>query len=101
MNENRNQILKIGSMGEEILVKGIVLPNELNAHFKAISVLLSTDQELDFVIERDAKGDELFNHIRELIRVRGYIREDQPGKWMIRITDYKVLEQNPEIARLQ
>jgi hypothetical protein len=99
MNKSKKQILEAGLRGEEVLLKGIVIPGELDALFKMTSILLATDQELDFVIERNAKGDELFDHLRELVRVKGFIREDQPGKRMIRITDYKVLDQDYEIRR--
>jgi hypothetical protein len=97
VNKNRKQILEAGLRGEEVLLKGIIIPDEFDALFKMTSILLSTDQELDFMIERNAKGDELFDHLRELVRVKGFIREDQPGKRMIRITDYNVLDLNAEI----
>ncbi|MBI9076004.1 MAG: hypothetical protein JEZ02_11375 [Desulfatibacillum sp.] len=94
MKEKRQQILEAGSRGAEVSLKGIVVSDELDALFNTISILLSTNEELDLSIERDAKGDELFNHIRALVAVKGFIREDQPGKWMIRITDYEVLVRN-------
>ena len=97
MSDNRNQILEAGLRGEEVLLKGIVIPGDPDERLTMVSIVLSTDQELDFMIERDTKGDELFDHLRELVRGKGFIREDQPGKRMIRITDYKVLDQDYEI----
>ena len=92
MNENRKQILEAGLKGDEILLKGIIVPDEYDAHFKMASIQLSTDQELVFAIERNTKGDELFDHIREPIRVKGFIQEDEKGRRTIRITDYEILE---------
>jgi hypothetical protein len=92
VKENRNQILETGSRGEEVLLRGIIVPGELNALFDMTSILLSTDQELDFTIERDTKGDELMDHLRKSVLVKGFIREDEKGKRTIRISDYEVLE---------
>ncbi len=97
MHDNRKQILEAGLRGEEVFLKGIVVPGDTDERLTMVSIVLSTDQELDFVIERNAKGDELFDHLRELVRVKGFIREDQPEKRMIRITAYKVLDRNAEI----
>ena len=57
-----------------------------------VSIVLSTDQELDFVIERNANGDELSGHLRGLVRVKGFIREDEKERRTIRITDFEILE---------
>jgi len=92
VNKNRHQILETGLRGEEVFLKGIIVPGDTDEHLVMVSVVFSSDQELDFVIERDAKGDELFDHLRESVRVKGFIREDQPGKKTIRITDYEVFE---------
>jgi hypothetical protein len=92
VGDNKNQILEAGLRGEEVLLKGVVIPGDTDVRLTMISIVLSTDQELDFMIERDAKGDELFDHLRELVRGKGFIREDEKGRRMIRITDYEVLE---------
>lgn len=78
--------------GAEVSFRGIIVPDELDALFRTSSILLSTDQEVDLAIERNATGDELFDHLRELVRVQGFIRQNKAGKWMIRITDYKILK---------
>jgi hypothetical protein len=91
VNKNRNQILEAGSKGEEVSIEGIVVPYELDARFKATSLLLSTNMELDLVIEHNAGETPLFEHLREPVRVKGFIREGKPGQWLIRVTDYKPL----------
>lgn len=92
MNNKRNQLLEAGFRGEELSLKGIIVPGELDALFDMTSVQFSSDLELDFIVERDAKGDELMDHLRKLIRVKGFIREDEKGRKTIRITDYKILQ---------
>ena len=92
MQKNRNQILEAGSRGEEVMLSGIIVSGEYDALFNMTSILLSTDQELDFEVERNARGDELFDHLRELVRARGFIRDDEKGRKTIRITNYEILE---------
>ncbi|MBI5845113.1 MAG: hypothetical protein HZB23_10645 [Deltaproteobacteria bacterium] len=99
MNQNINQILEAGLRGEEVFLNGVVVPGELDALFRITSLLLSSDQELDFEIEHDAKGDELFGHLRALLAVKGFLRKPKSGRWMIRITDYRVLVENNETGR--
>jgi hypothetical protein len=91
VNKNRNLILEEGSRGEEVSIEGIVVPYELDARFKTTSLLLSTNMELDFVIEHNAVETRLFGHLREPVRVKGFIREGKPGQWLIRVTDYNSL----------
>lgn len=99
MNENTNQILGPELREEEVLVKGIIVPGDFDARLRVTSLLLSTDHELDLLIERNAKRDELMGHLRELVLVRGFIREDQPGKRTIRISDYQLPDQGAESRR--
>lgn len=99
MDPNTNRILEAGLRGEEVLLNGVVVPGDLDAFFKVTSLLLSSDQELDFAIEHDAKGDELFGHLRDLLMVKGFLRKNKPGRWTIRITGYRVLVENNETGR--
>lgn len=92
VNENKKLILDAAKRGEEVSLKGIIVPDGFDANFKTTSILFSSDVELVFLVERDAKGDELFDHLRKSVRVRGFIREDKKGKRTIRITDFEVLE---------
>lgn len=89
MND-KQQILEAGLRGEQVLLSGIVIPGEMDERSVPLSLVLSTNKELDLMIERDAKGDELMDHLRELIRVKGFIRVDHSGKLIIRITDYEI-----------
>lgn len=91
MNETENRILQPGLREEEVSLKGIVLSGELDAYFETTSLVLRSGRELNFVIERDVKGDELFEHLWDLVRVKCFIREDRAGKRTIRINDYQVL----------
>lgn len=92
MGKNKNQLLEAGLMGEEITLKGIIVPDEHNGSYNTTSILFSTDQELIFTVEHNAKGDELFDHLRDCVRVKGFIRDNKKGTRTIRITDYEILE---------
>ena len=92
MSDNRNQILEVGLRGGEVLLKGIVVPGDTDERLTMVSIVLSTDQELDFMIERDTKGDELFDHLRELVRVKGFIRKNGKGIRTVLINDYEIME---------
>jgi len=80
-------------------LQGIVVPGDPDERLTMVSIVLSTDQELDFVIERNAKGDELMDHLRESVRVKGFIREDEKGRRTIRITAYEIPEREEEAMK--
>ncbi len=92
MNNDKHKILEAGLRGKELLLKGVIIPGDRDEHSAMASIVLSTDKELDFVIERDAMGDKLFDHIRKRVEVKGFIRAAKTGIRTIRITDYRVLE---------
>lgn len=92
MRKTTKQILAAALRGEEVTLTGIIVSGELDANFKMISVLFSSDRELDLLVERNERGDELFSHLRAMVRVKGLIREDDKGRRTIRVTDYKLLE---------
>jgi len=98
-HKKSNQLLEAGFRGEEITLTGIIVPGELDANFRMISVLFSSDQELDFLVEPDAPGNELFGHLREPLTVKGLIREDEKGRRTIRISSYELQERDRKETR--
>ena len=92
MNEKNKQILEAGLRGEEVSLKGVIVQGDRDERLNMDSVILSTDVELDLVIERDVKGDELFDHLRKLVRVNGFLGEDKNGRRTIRIANYEILD---------
>lgn len=73
-------------------LRGIIVAGDADERLAMISIVLSTDHELDFAIERNAKGDELFEHLRDSVWVKGFIGDHKKGKKSIRITDYEIME---------
>jgi hypothetical protein len=74
------------------MLKGIIVAGEMDERKSIVSAVLATDQEQDFLIERDAKGDELFDHLREPVQVKGVIGEDGKGRRTIKIIEYQLLD---------
>ncbi|UCD84120.1 MAG: hypothetical protein JSU92_12675 [Deltaproteobacteria bacterium] len=81
-------------MSEEhkVSLKGIIVPAEMNGDFNITSIMISTDNEEDYVIASDAKGGELFKHLREAVRVTGIVREEKEGMNIIDVQDYEILD---------
>ncbi len=58
MNNDKHKILEAGLRGKELLLKGVIIPGDKDEHSAMASIVLSTDKELDFVIERDPENIE-------------------------------------------
>ncbi len=78
--------------GSGISVKGIILPAELDWNFNTTSIMVSTDQEEEYLLARGAKERELFDHIRESVRVTGTVMDKGEGQKIIDVTDYEVID---------
>lgn len=81
-------------MSEEhkVNLKGIIVPAEMNGDFNVISVMISTDNEEDYLIAKESKGGELFKYLREAVRVTGVIRGKWEGMDIIAVDDYEILD---------
>jgi len=87
---------KHGSLSREFpapeVVKGIIIPAEVDEDFNAVSIMISTDQEEDILIADDAIGEELFEHMRETIKITGILRMTEEGDKIIAVTKYEILD---------
>jgi hypothetical protein len=81
-----------GSESMEISLKGIIISAELDEDFNAVSIMISTDKEEEFLIASDDRGNDLFNHIRDTVRITGMIWQDSDGKKIIKVRDYEILD---------
>lgn len=76
----------------EISIKGIVSPANWDAGFNVTEIKISTDQERDFLIERDSVGETLFKYIQKLVKVSGVVRKDEKGNKILTIKNYEVID---------
>lgn len=78
----------------EVVLKGLVLPAELDQDFQVRSLLLSTSQEEEIPIARDEKSRELLDHLRDLVRVYGRMEQQRDGRRVLIVNDFEVVGPN-------
>jgi hypothetical protein len=76
-----------------VLVKGLILPVGMDWDFNVKSVMISTDQEEEYLIVRDSKGQELFDYIREPARIKGLLIDKGDGVKEIEVINYEILDE--------
>jgi hypothetical protein len=74
-----------------ISVRGILVPVEWDESGRVLTTAVSTDQEDEFVIDNDNRGEELCVHLRAEVEVTGRLRERE-GRRIIRVEEFTLLK---------
>jgi hypothetical protein len=72
-------------------IRGIIIPSSWNEEGHALSVAVSTFDEEEYFVEKDPKGDQLLEQLREKVEVSGVVRVDE-GTKTIKVKDYVLIE---------
>ena len=73
-----------------ITVRGILIPVEWDDNGRVLTTAVFTDQENEFVIDNNNKGDELCVHLRAEVEVTGRPRQSE-GRRIIRVQNFTLL----------
>jgi hypothetical protein len=74
---------------EKTTIQGIVTPETWDEDFNVSTVKISSADEMDYVVARNRKGEELRKHLRESLRVSGTIRKNKDGTRIIIVNDFR------------
>ncbi len=74
---------------KEVTLTGFVIPEEWDHNDNVIVIAISTDDE-NYLVERNKKGQELFDFLDEDVEVTGFVREDRDGTKHISVTTYEI-----------
>ena len=72
------------------VMKGIIIPMDWDEQGNVVQIAISSHDEMEYVVERRGKGDELLAFIRKEVEVGGDVKEID-DKRFIRIKRYRVL----------
>lgn len=76
-----------------VTISGIVAPAIWDKDFNIVAISLAAFNEKEYLIEDDAKGEELFDQLRNLVKITGIIKGEQGGDRVIEVKNYEVLNQ--------
>ena len=71
-----------------ISVKGILIPVNWDKKGNVVSVAIDADDESEYLIEDQELADKLKGRLRQIIQVRGVVKEAQ-GKNIIKIKQWR------------
>jgi hypothetical protein len=75
---------------EEITLRGILIPDEIDKQFNVTSLLLSTNDENEYKIESNDMERELYMHLRKAVQVEGTVKR-KCGKSHLLVKRYQIL----------
>jgi hypothetical protein len=81
---------------KEITISGYVIESEWDDSDDLVAVGIETDEDEEYLIEPDALGEELFDRLDRRVEVTGMVQKDKEGNMRIKVTDYRLLEDDEE-----
>lgn len=80
--------------GEQISIKGILVPVGWDADGNVTKAAVATFNEEEYVVEEDEKGKRLLSLMQQVVEVSGVVKKEAGNK-IIRVEDF----QQPKRAR--
>ncbi|UCG11433.1 MAG: hypothetical protein JSU72_12895 [Deltaproteobacteria bacterium] len=74
-------------------IRGLIIPVDWNDRRNIIGTAVSTNLEGEYLIDQNARGEELIAFLRQKVKVTGFVREDELGKKVIAVEQYEVVEE--------
>ena len=77
--------------GRNITIQGIVTPCDWDSRSLVKAVTIATHQEQEYRVDRQGKGEELLEHVRQFVLVSGNVADGQHGVKVITVKKYRVI----------
>ncbi|MFO7459698.1 MAG: hypothetical protein R6X07_03675 [Desulfatiglandales bacterium] len=73
-----------------VVIRGVVIPMDWDDQGNVVQIAISSHDEMEYMVEKKGKGDELLAFIRKEVEVGGEIKEKDDRR-IIRIKRYRVM----------
>ncbi|MFH1135556.1 MAG: hypothetical protein V1816_05670 [Pseudomonadota bacterium] len=83
------------SSSTKVTIKGQILPNEWDEEDNVTSLMITDDDEREFLIEMTGKGQELLDFIDEYVEIVGTVKKWE-GDYYLGVRSYEVIEEYDE-----
>jgi hypothetical protein len=74
-------------------IKGLIIPVDWDEKGNVTGTAISTHLEEEYLVDDNARGEELIAFLRQRAKVSGFIIEKAKGKKVITVKHYEVLEE--------
>jgi 5S rRNA maturation endonuclease (ribonuclease M5) len=74
-------------------IKGLIIPVDWDEKGNVTATAISTHFEEEYMVDDNARGEELIAFLRQRAKVSGVIIENAKGKKVITVKHYEVLEE--------
>ena len=76
----------------ERTIRGTIFPVEWDENDNVVQVVIDTQDQDGYLIERNKKGKELLDLIRREVEVSGTMREDEDGDLIFKVKEYSLIK---------
>jgi hypothetical protein len=74
-------------------IKGLIIPVDWDEKGNVTATAISTHLEEEYLVDDNARGEELIAFLRQRAKVSGFIIEKAKGKKVITVKHYEILEE--------
>ncbi|MDH3559242.1 MAG: hypothetical protein OES18_25660 [Deltaproteobacteria bacterium] len=74
-------------------VRGLVVPVDWDDKGNVTATAISTHLEEEYLVDQNVRGEALLAFLRERVKVRGLVMENESGKKVITVKNYEVFEE--------
>ena len=73
-------------------IKGLIIPVDWDGKGNVTATAITTHFEEEYLVDDNARGEELIAFLRQRAKVSGFIIQNENGKKIISVEKYEVLE---------
>jgi len=87
--------LKIEDQNMDIVttIRGILIPADWDERGNIIAATVSTCFEEDYLIEQSPRAEELLAYVRQRVKIRGLVKQEESGKKVVTVENFEILEE--------
>jgi hypothetical protein len=78
---------------DSISMRGLLVPIDWDEKGNITEIAVSTYFEEEYLIEKNAREEEMLPFLRQKVKVIGLVRMDERGRRVVRVEKYEVIEE--------
>ena len=76
-----------------IIIRGLLVPVDWDEEGNITEIAVSTYFEEEYLIEKNARGEEMLPFLRQKVKVIGLVRMNDSGRRVVRVEEFEVIEE--------
>ena len=94
--KTKSEYLRRKEARRQTIITGIVAPCDWDEHHNVIAVEIATPGEEEYLVDNNAKGQELLKCVHEQVKVVGIVKKNKKGNQIITVKEHEIVREKSE-----